>query len=145
MEQPMLSHTHQYLLSFDIKPSVQRMAVMNYLLTHMTHPTVDEIYTALSPDMPTLSKTTVYNTLNLFLEKGAVHMLTIDERNTRYDADISHHAHLRCRMCNRVYDLRDVQPELFALPRMEGFDIESAEISYIGVCPECKGSKRVGE
>lgn len=143
MEQPMLSHTHQYLLSFDIKPSVQRMAVMNYLLTHMTHPTVDEIYTALSPDMPTLSKTTVYNTLNLFLEKGAVHMLTIDERNTRYDADISHHAHLRCRMCNRVYDLRDVQPELFALPRMEGFNIESAEISYIGVCPECKGSKRV--
>ena len=145
MEQSTLSHTHQYLLSFDIKPSVQRMAVMNYLLTHMTHPTVDEIYTALSPDMPTLSKTTVYNTLNLFLEKGAVHMLTIDERNTRYDADISHHAHLRCRMCNRVYDLRDVQPELFALPRMEGFDIESAEISYIGVCPECKGSKRVGE
>ena len=145
MEQPTLSHTHQYLLSFDIKPSVQRMAVMNYLLTHMTHPTVDEIYTALSPDMPTLSKTTVYNTLNLFLEKGAVHMLTIDERNTRYDADISPHAHLRCRMCNRVYDLRDVQPELFALPRMEGFDIESAEISYIGVCPECKGSKRVGE
>ena len=145
MEQPTLSHTHQYLLSFDIKPSVQRMAVMNYLLTHMTHPTVDEIYTALSPDMPTLSKTTVYNTLNLFLEKGAVHMLTIDERNTRYDADISHHAHLRCRMCNRVYDLRDVQPELFALPRMEGFDIESAEISYIGVCPECKGSKQVGE
>ena len=145
MEQPTLSHTHQYLLSFDIKPSVQRMAVMNYLLTHMTHPTVDEIYTALSPDMPTLSKTTVYNTLNLFLEKGAVHMLTIDERNTRYDADISHHAHLRCRMCNRVYDLRDVQLELFALPRMEGFDIESAEISYIGVCPECKGSKRVDE
>ena len=142
MEQPTLSHTHQYLLGFGIKPSVQRTAVMNYLLSHMTHPTVDDIYTALSPTMPTLSKTTVYNTLNLFLEKGAVRMLTIDERNARYDADISHHAHMRCRMCDRVYDLRDVQPALFSLPRVEGFDIEAAEISYVGICPECKAGKK---
>ena len=40
-----------------IKPSVQRIAIMNYLIEHRTHPTVDEIYTALSPSIPTLSKT----------------------------------------------------------------------------------------
>ena len=51
------------LQSHSIKPSVQRIAIMQYLMDHHTHPTVDEIYTALAPGMPTLSKTTVYNTL----------------------------------------------------------------------------------
>lgn len=48
------------LQSHSIKPSVQRIAIMQYLMDHHTHPTVDEIYTALAPSMPTLSKTTVY-------------------------------------------------------------------------------------
>ena len=75
------------LQNHNIKPSVQRIAIMNYLIEHRTHPTVDEIYTALSPSIPTLSKTTVYNTLKLLSEQGAAQTLTIDERNTCYDAD----------------------------------------------------------
>ncbi|MBR4922900.1 MAG: transcriptional repressor, partial [Bacteroidaceae bacterium] len=55
--------TYEYLLSFGIKPSVQRIAIMDYLMTHRTHPAIDEIYLALCEDIPTLSKTTVYNTL----------------------------------------------------------------------------------
>lgn len=135
-----ISQTHQYLLNYGIKPSVQRTAVMDYLLKNKTHPTVDEIYVALSPSMPTLSKTTVYNTLGLFVEKGAVRMLTIDERNARYDVDLSSHAHFKCRVCGRLYDMRDLSPEVFARPQMEGFDIETAEMSYTGVCPHCKES-----
>ena len=40
------------LQNHNIKPSVQRIAIMNYLIEHRTHPTVDEIYTALSPSIP---------------------------------------------------------------------------------------------
>ena len=81
--------TYDYLLSFNIKPSVQRLAIMDYLLTHRTHPSIEEIYLALCDDIPTLSKTTVYNTLKLFVEHGAAQMLTIDEKNVCYDGDIS--------------------------------------------------------
>ena len=42
------------LQGHNIKPSVQRIAIMKYLMEHRTHPTVDEIYTALSPTIPTL-------------------------------------------------------------------------------------------
>lgn len=42
-----------------------------YLLKNHTHPTVDEVYVALCKVIPTLSKTTVYNTLRLFSEHGA--------------------------------------------------------------------------
>ena len=59
------------LQNHNIKPSVQRIAIMNYLIEHRTHPTVDEIYTALSPSIPTLSKTTVYNTCLLYTSDAA--------------------------------------------------------------------------
>ena len=52
---------------------------MEYLMAHRTHPTVDEIYLALSPSIPTLSKTTVYNTLKLC---GRIYDLTPTESDT---------------------------------------------------------------
>lgn len=89
--------SYNRLLEHNIKPSMQRIAIMNYLMEHRTHPSADEIYTALSPSMPTLSKTTVYNTLRLFSGTGeAAQMLTIDERNTNFDGDTSQHAHFFC-------------------------------------------------
>lgn len=51
-------NVYEYLLSYQIKPSVQRIAIMDYLLKHHTHPSIDEIYMALCQDIPTLSKTT---------------------------------------------------------------------------------------
>ena len=100
-ERVMQMKTYDYLLSFNVKPSVQRLAIMDYLLTHRTHPTIDEIYLALCHEIPTLSKTTVYNTLKLFVENGLAQMLTIDERNVCYDGDISFHAHFLCKQCNK--------------------------------------------
>ena len=47
------------LVKYGIKPSVQRIAIMDYLMTHRTHPTADEVYMALCDSIPTLSKTTV--------------------------------------------------------------------------------------
>ena len=51
-----------YLKSHEIKPSFQRMRIFEYLITHRNHPTVEMIYKSLVKEIPTLSKTTVYNT-----------------------------------------------------------------------------------
>lgn len=131
---------HRYLMQFSIRPSVQRTAVMEYLMNYRTHPTVDEIYLALSPSIPTLSKTTVYNTLNLFVEKGAVQVLTLDEKNARYDADVSKHGHFYCRSCGGVQDIFNMKPEMYAIPESENFRVESVEISYHGICKSCMGN-----
>jgi len=132
--------SHQYLRQFSIKPSVQRSAVMNFLLNNRIHPTIDEIYMALSPSMPTLSKTTVYNTLDLFVEKGAVRELVIDEKNARYDVDTSAHAHFICKSCGKVHDIFNVNPSYFELPENDMFTIDCVEISYSGICKSCTGN-----
>ena len=75
-----IENISEYLLNYQIKPSMQRLAIMEYLLANRIHPTAEDVYHALYPKIPTLSKTTVYNTLNLFVAQGALRMLVIDEK-----------------------------------------------------------------
>lgn len=131
-------NVYEYLLSYNIKPSVQRIAIMDYLLKHRTHPCIDEIYLALCKDIPTLSKTTVYNTLKLFIEHGAARMLTIDERNACFDGDTSVHAHFQCKNCGKIYDI-PIQSESKERETLQkdGFQIEETHRYYKGICPNC--------
>ena len=121
-----------------IKPSVQRIAIMSYLMEHRTHPTVDEIHTALSPSMPTLSKTTVYNTLKLLSEQGAAQTLTIDERNTCYDSETTPHSHFLCKRCGKIYDLEyDQNVRKIADMDKNGHNIQEVNYYYKGICKHC--------
>ena len=72
------SEGYQRLIEHGVKPSVQRLAIMQYLMTHFNHPTVEQVYQGLCDKIPTLSRTTVYNTLRLFSERGAATMITIE-------------------------------------------------------------------
>ena len=134
-----MKHAQEYLLEKDIRPSAQRVAVMKYLLEHKTHPTVDEIYAALNPGMPTLSKTTIYNTLHLFAEKGAIHIITIDSKQVRFDADLEHaHVHFHCRRCGAIHDIPcDAVPPLPS-EALEGYEVDNAHLYLRGLCPSCK-------
>ena len=134
------------LLTHNIRPSMQRIAIMDYLLEHFTHPTVDEIYTALAPSMPTLSKTTVYNTLKLLSEQGAVQTLTIDEHNTCYDANTAPHAHFLCKRCGRIYDLNDRLPLTAEMDEdAGGHEVHEIHYYFKGICKHCKAEEEFGK
>lgn len=109
---------------------------MEYLLMHNSHPTADEIYGALSPKIPTLSKMTVYNTLNMLAELGAILVVDIDERNRRFDADTSFHAHFMCRECNKIYDFR-IDTELPVAEIVKGAEIDDIQLLVKGRCSKC--------
>lgn len=126
-----------YLKEHNIKPSYSRIRILDYMLTHKNHPTVDMIYGNLVKEIPTLSKTTVYNTMELFLNHNVVKLISIDEKETRYDADISTHGHFKCDNCGRIVDLFFEEP----LPVHKSDKIlEIREIHYYakGLCEQCK-------
>lgn len=136
--------TLDILTEHGVKPSVQRLAVMEYLMEHHTHPTADDIYNALHPTMPTLSKTTVYNTLKLFTEQGAAVQLTIDGHNACFDADLTPHAHFLCTRCGRVFDIPLKNDDLrhhVELPH--GFSTDHSALYFRGCCEGC--AKAQGE
>ncbi|MDR1407104.1 MAG: transcriptional repressor [Tannerella sp.] len=134
-----MTSTQQYLTEHGIKPSVQRLAIMQYLLNNRTHPTADEVYQHLLPNIPTLSKTTVYNTMRLFVEQGVALQVDVDERNARFDGVVEAHAHFYCRKCGCIKDLplpqiRGVDPEA------SGFTVEETSINLKGICENCRNA-----
>lgn len=139
-----MKEAQEYLNSKEIHFSQQRIAIMDYLMKHPTHPTVEEIYLALAPQMPTLSRTTVYNTLKLFAEQDAIQVINIEEKNARFDADTMPHAHFFCTECGTIYDVPFAAPEEAIScctednPYLKGFTVRSTQIYYKGICNKCK-------
>ncbi|WAM31741.1 Fur family transcriptional regulator [Caldicellulosiruptor naganoensis] len=125
------------LLQKGIKPSLIRLKVYEYLVNHKTHPTVDEIYSSLVLEIPTLSKTSVYNTLSLFVEKGLAQVITIEENIARFDADTSVHGHFRCKSCGKIYDF-SVKPDFIQSSLSSEFIVDEIYVYYKGICPYCK-------
>ena len=122
------------LTKHNVKPSIVRILVYDFLRGTKSHPTVDEIYKELHPKVPTLSKTTVYNTVKLFVANGLIKALSIDGTQIRYDADIGYHGHFKCTDCEKVYDF---QISADSERGLDNFEIETREIFYTGKCKAC--------
>jgi len=127
---------NDYLTKRGIRPSFHRIKILEYLFMNKTHPTVDDIYKALINEIPTLSRTTIYNTLSLFVEKGIVSQLIIDEGEARYDLREKPHAHFRCIKCGRIFDI-DFDCALFKEKFIDGNKIIETQVNIIGICKDC--------
>jgi len=133
-----MMEAYNQLKRHNIKPSVQRVAIMEYLLMNRTHPSAEDVYRGLCTKMPTLSRTTVYNALKLLSEHGASIMLTIDENRVCFDGDTSPHTHFLCKRCGRIFDLplRTQSAEETGMVD-EGHQITEVHHYYRGICKNC--------
>ena len=119
-----------------IQPSHQRIRIFETLAATKAHPSADSIYSQLSPDLPTLSRTTVYSTLDLLARKGLAQRLALSGSALRYDADVSRHVHFRCRACGAISDLVGIDvPPVPEAP--SGYVVECSQCYAEGLCPSC--------
>jgi Fur family peroxide stress response transcriptional regulator len=122
-----------------IRPSFIRVKILEYLMANRTHPTVDEIFSRLAGKIPTLSKTTIYNALGVFTDAGLVRVVTVEDNETRYDADVSDHGHFKCKQCGRIYDFT-VDANGLEVDNLHGFRIEKRDVYFRGLCPYCNNN-----
>ncbi|MCK4980105.1 MAG: transcriptional repressor [Candidatus Delongbacteria bacterium] len=120
----------------DIAPSMQRIKILEYLQNYKTHPTADMIYQALADEMPTLSKTTVYNTLKTFTEKGVLMALSLFGNEIRYEYNTEPHIHFKCTKCDKIYDL-DKSFDHYNDDLIDGHKIIEHHVNLRGVCRDC--------
>ena len=116
------------------------MKIFQQLLDNHNHPTVDIIYKALCTEIPTLSKTTVYNTLNLFIEKKLVYVIVIEENETRYDLLTHTHGHFKCNCCGVLFDV-ELNIDYSMSPELADCKIDEKHIYFKGLCKNCKGKQ----
>ena len=128
-----------------IKPTYQRLKILEYMGNNLNnHPTVEMVYEELLKAIPTLSLTTVYNTLNNFLEKELVFGVTITGTEVRYDFNTDYHHHFLCKICGQIIDI-DIKCAYAEGEKrtVSGHRIDEVHGYFKGICKEC--SKNVGK
>ena len=124
------------LTSSGIRPSYQRIKVLEYLYRKGGHPTADEIYRTLSPEIPSLSKVTIYNTLHTFVDAGLALAIDIDDSEMRYDVTLSNHGHFMCETCGTIFNFSVVVDQI-PFQGLREFEIKEKNIYFKGLCPNC--------
>ena len=123
----------EILTEAGIRPSAQRLSVLEYLTGTTCHPSADRIYEDVHAMQPTLSRSTIYNTVKLFLDKGVIETVAGDSSECRYDYFHKPHAHFQCRQCRKVYD---IPFDMDTISHPGGFDIEHTVLVFTGLCPD---------
>lgn len=132
---PSLTEPEQKLKEKNINLSFQRLKVLEYLVGHRCHPSVEKIFSDLHKEISTLSKTTVYNTLRVLTDAGLVRaILTEDE--TKYDINTQNHGHFQCKSCGEIYDF-DVDTDKLCSEELKDFRTEEKAVYFKGICPNC--------
>ena len=101
----------------DINPTHQRIEIAYALFSRQEHLSADQIMAVVNDKHSETSKATVYNTLNLFLEKKMIREVIVDPNKVFYDPNINDHHHF--------YDV--VSGELT--------DIDAADVAVTGLPP----------
>jgi len=124
----------------NLKITPQRLTILKYLDTHHTHPTADEIYSSLKESIPSLSKTTVYNSLDVLKKYGLIQALTICGSEYRYDINHAIHHHFLCNKCGKIYDIDFRCPNMKEIRReieSGGHQIDEIHGYFRGICKSC--------
>ncbi|MBN8554485.1 MAG: transcriptional repressor [Deltaproteobacteria bacterium] len=125
----------QRLSAAGIQASAPRMAIAQYVWNTCSHPTAEEVKTEVEKTFPTVSLATVYNTLNLFVEKGLLkEVKEPGSPGTRYDCNTKPHFHFVDESSGEIMDLDPrvlrVVPDMSLLGK--NFQITDIEVTLRG-------------
>ena len=118
-----------------LKITPQRLAILKELAGDTSHPTAQELFDRLQPQLPTMSFATVYNTLASLAEAGLCLSRSLVPGAARFDPNTEPHDHAVCDRCGVVTDVEPIDREPRKAPR--GFHIRAVERVYRGLCASC--------
>jgi Fur family iron response transcriptional regulator len=107
-------------------PTPQRVEIAAILLERPQHLSAEHIIEKLKDAGSCVSKATVYNTLNLFSERGLVKEVMVDPVRKFYDSTTHPHHHFYNVDSGQLSDIPDEQVMFQGLPELpEGTERES--------------------
>ena len=119
----------------------QRAAVYAYLRSVDSHPTAEEVYSAVRRCNPKISLATVYKALEALVDSHLANKLAYADGPARYDCRSDSHYHLRCLKSGQVRDLATpfdpdlldkLDPHLVESLRRQGFQVTDYRLELLG-------------
>lgn len=127
--------TADLLKQHGIRPTRQRIAIADVLLGGMRHLSAEEIRMEANRGGAAVSKATVYNTLNLFLEHELVKQVVVDGSRVFYDSNMMHHYHFYNEDTGELTDIPADQLRILELPEPPSGTVTSGMDIVIRVRP----------
>ncbi|HWZ90008.1 MAG TPA: transcriptional repressor [Polyangiaceae bacterium] len=128
----MKRETLQVLTEHGIQPSAQRVAVADYVLHTTDHPSADQVWAEVKRTFPMLSRATVYNTLNLFTEKGLLRELVLAEGKVVFDPKLDPHHHFLDEETGEIVDVPWSALDVRRVHNLSGFDVREYQVVMRG-------------
>lgn len=136
-----LERAEELLAGAGVRATAQRATVLAELAAERDDVTAQQLHERLRARGERLGLATVYRTLRLLAEAGAVDVLShhAGELCYRWCGD-EHHHHLLCSECHRVVELVDCEldPWLERVSREHGFVTTGHRLEVSGVCADCR-------
>jgi Fe2+ or Zn2+ uptake regulation protein len=120
------------LRSHGVQPTPQRLAVADAVLNTTAHPTAEEVWQQASKDCPTLSRATVYNTLNLLAEKGLLKPQAVREGVVVFDAHVERHHHFIDEETGAIHDVPWDAVAVRVGETLQEFDVKEYQVVMRG-------------
>ncbi|MCL4157323.1 UNVERIFIED_CONTAM: hypothetical protein GTU68_019035, partial [Idotea baltica] len=125
-----------------LQVTAQRLAV--YKAVHASpHALADEICHTVRSELGVISRQAVYDALNAMTEHRILRRIQPAGSAARYEHRVDNHHHLACRQCENIVDIDCAVGEAPCLVAEQdhGYQIDEAEVTYWGICPDCQKSK----
>jgi len=133
----MITNYKNHLKEKGLRPTYQRLKVLEFLDKNRIHPTPKMVYEKLHRIIPSLSKTTIYNILKDFESKDIIKTVEFDDGQIRFEINKSTHHHFICRKCKKIYDL-DLKCKYLDEGNVDGHKIEEFLGYFKGLCANCR-------
>ena len=110
------SQCERRLSDCGIRPTGQRVRIASLLLSAPQHLSAEQILESLRASGSRVSKATVYNTLNLFAERGLIRQLSVDGSRAWFDSNVDAHYHFHDTTTGALIDVPIPDVEFSRLP-----------------------------
>ncbi|MEA2702868.1 MAG: Fur family transcriptional regulator, stress-responsive regulator [Actinomycetota bacterium] len=130
---------HAVLRRHGLQVTAQRLAVLR-AVSEGPHSTADDIYKVVWGEIGAISRQAVYDALATLTDKGLLRRIQPAGSSARYENRVGdNHHHAICRTCSRMVDVDCAVGDTPCLTAADdsGYEIDEAEVTYWGRCPEC--------
>ena len=115
-----------------IAPTPQRIAVVAFVLSTKAHPTAEEVLEKVRRRCPTISRATVYNTLNLLVKKGLLRTQILREGTVVFDPHVQRHHHFVDEESGKIYDIPWPALRVSGEKSLRGFEVREYQVIMRG-------------
>ena len=138
-----ISDTYEMTTGNIQRQTRQRRVILEEVKSTDIHPTATEIYHIVRQRIPNISLGTVYRNLGLLVAAGEVRKLKVSGSKARFDGDLGNHHHVRCTLCGRIDDVKDlpVPLEEDRFESLTGYKMTGFRLEFVGICRTCRQSR----